>query len=115
MPDERESPSAGWREVYREMEAATNAEDATRPCPDCGRTCRNVLRDVYECPDHGVFRASGARSDASRAGGSERDGGESGRSDAEEGGRSNAEEGGGSNAEEDDDRERRTRGSAGRA
>ena len=114
MPDERESPSAGWREVYREMGAATDAEDATRPCPDCGRTCGNVLRDAYECPDHGLFRASGARSTASRAGGNERDGGESG-ADAEKGGRSDAGETEGPVADESDERERRTRGSAGRA
>jgi hypothetical protein len=58
MVDERESPSAGWREVYREMEADPSAEEATHPCPDCGRTCENVFRDVYECEEHGVFRAS---------------------------------------------------------
>ena len=58
MPDERESPSAGWLEVCREMDAATDVEEATRRCPDCGRTCRNVIRDVYECDEHGVFRAS---------------------------------------------------------
>jgi hypothetical protein len=58
MVDERESPSAEWREVYREMEADPSAEEATRPCPDCGHTCENVLRDVYECEEHGVFRAS---------------------------------------------------------
>jgi hypothetical protein len=63
MVDERESPSAGWREVYHEMDADPNVEDATRPCPDCGRTCRSVLRDVYECDEHGVFRASARSSD----------------------------------------------------
>ena len=68
MVDERESPSAGWREVYDEMAADPNVEEATRPCPDCGRHCENVLRDVYECEDHGVFRAS-----ASDDGGEESD------------------------------------------
>ncbi|WP_137286583.1 hypothetical protein [Halorussus salinisoli] len=57
MVDERESPSGGWREVYHEMEVPTDVEEPTHPCPDCGRSCTNVLRDVYECEDHGVFRA----------------------------------------------------------
>ena len=58
MVEERGSPSAGWREVYREMDADTNAEESTVPCPDCGRTCRHVVRNVHECDEHGVFRAS---------------------------------------------------------
>ena len=58
MVDERESPSAGWREVYDEMEADPDVEAATHRCPDCGQQCENVLRDVYECEEHGVFRAS---------------------------------------------------------
>jgi hypothetical protein len=58
MVEERESPSAGWREVYREMDADTNAEESTVPCPDCGRTCPHAVRNVYECDEHGVFRAS---------------------------------------------------------
>lgn len=58
MVDERESPSAGWREIYDAMEADPYVEEATHRCPDCGRTCENVLRDVYECEEHGVFRAS---------------------------------------------------------
>lgn len=64
MPDERESPSAGWRDVCREMDAATDVEEATRRCPDCGRTCPNVLRDVYECDDHGLFRPGEKGADA---------------------------------------------------
>ncbi|PSP57123.1 hypothetical protein BRC82_00800 [Halobacteriales archaeon QS_1_67_19] len=56
MVEDRRSPSAGWREVYSEMEADTDVEAPTARCPDCGRRCRNLLRDVYECPDHGVFR-----------------------------------------------------------
>ncbi len=62
MVDERESPSAGWREVYREMDADPSAEEPTYPCPDCGRSCRNLVRDVYECDEHGVFRASASGS-----------------------------------------------------
>ena len=58
MVDERESPSAGWCEVYDEMEADPDVEEATHRCPDCGQQCENVLRDVYECEEHGVFRAS---------------------------------------------------------
>ncbi|WP_135824901.1 hypothetical protein [Halorussus ruber] len=67
MVDERESPSAGWREVYREMDADTRIEEATARCPDCGRTSENVARDVYDCEEHGLFRASAAGGDASDA------------------------------------------------
>jgi hypothetical protein len=71
MTDDRESPSGGWREVYREMEADADVEAPTRRCPDCGRTCETVLRDAYECPDNGVFRPStdggGAASDTESA------------------------------------------------
>ncbi|WP_435180634.1 hypothetical protein [Halorussus sp. AFM4] len=59
MVDDRESPSAGWREVYHEMEADPNVEEPTARCPDCGRPCENVARDVYDCEEHGLFRASG--------------------------------------------------------
>jgi len=72
MGDDRESPSAGWREVYREMDADPSAEEPTHSCPDCGRTCRNLLRDVYECDEHGVFRASARGSDESATADSER-------------------------------------------
>lgn len=58
MVDDRESPSAGWREVYREMDADTRIEDPTAPCPDCGQACQHVARDVYDCAEHGLFRAS---------------------------------------------------------
>ena len=64
MVDECESPSAGWREVYSEMAADPGAEEAAHVCPDCGRTCENLLRDVYECEEHGVFRASASADDA---------------------------------------------------
>lgn len=67
MVDDRASPSAGWREVYDAMDADPDAEEPTRPCPDCGRRSANVLRDAYECEEHGVFRAS------SRATGSDAD------------------------------------------
>lgn len=72
MPDERESPSTGWREVCEAMDADTAVEEPTHSCPDCARTCENVLRDVYECPEHGVFRPSsdeGAGSDDATADG----------------------------------------------
>ena len=65
MVDERRSPSAGWRTVYHEMATDPNVEEATHPCPDCGRHCENVLHDVYECADHGVFRASASDGDSS--------------------------------------------------
>ncbi|USZ66966.1 hypothetical protein NGM10_09500 [Halorussus salilacus] len=68
MPRERESPSAGWREVYRELDAATDAEEATRACPYCGRTCENVLRDLYDCDEHGVFRPSTEGRDSAESG-----------------------------------------------
>ncbi|NHN60811.1 MULTISPECIES: hypothetical protein [Halorussus] len=60
MVDDRESPSAGWREVYREMDAATDVEEPTARCLDCGRPCEHVAREVYDCEEHGLFRASGA-------------------------------------------------------
>jgi hypothetical protein len=63
MVDERESPSTGWREVYREMATDSDAEEATCACPDCGRSCENLIRDVYECEEHGVFRASASTAD----------------------------------------------------
>lgn len=50
--------------MCREMDAATDVEEATRRCPDCGRTCRNVLRDVYECDEHGLFRPGEGGADA---------------------------------------------------
>ena len=87
MPDERESPSGGWREVYREMDADPNAEEAVAPCPDCGAECSNLIADVYECPDHGVFRAPAARSEAAAerrdAEGDRRDGAEDGPNESE--------------------------------
>ncbi|UPV75857.1 hypothetical protein M0R89_07290 [Halorussus limi] len=81
MVDERESPSAGWREVYREMDADTGIEEATRSCPECARTCENVARDVYDCEEHGLFRAS-AEDDASETSASDSD-----RNDPASGGR----------------------------
>ena len=59
MGDDRESPSAGWREVYHEMAVDPGVEAPTARCPDCGRPCENVARDVYDCGEHGLFRASG--------------------------------------------------------
>lgn len=56
MPDERESPSAGWQEVCREMGADTGVEEALARCPRCGRTCPNVAGDLYDCERHGLFR-----------------------------------------------------------
>lgn len=64
MVDERESPSAGWHEVYDEMGADPDVEEATHRCPDCGQQCENVLRDVYECDEHGIFRASASDGDS---------------------------------------------------
>ncbi|NEU58446.1 hypothetical protein [Halorussus sp. MSC15.2] len=98
MPDERQSPSAGWREVYHEMEATADVEDATHPCPDCGRTAENVARDVYDCEEHGLFRAY-AR-DGERSSTEERSGDDTGESDGED-------------ADTPDERVNRTRGSAG--
>jgi hypothetical protein len=63
MPDERESPSAGWREVSREMGVDTDIEEATARCPDCERTCPNVAGDAYDCAAHGLFRPGDRRSD----------------------------------------------------
>ena len=66
MVEDRASPSAGWREVYDEMGVDADAEESTRDCPDCGRRCDGVLGDVYECPDHGVFRASASDDESER-------------------------------------------------
>jgi len=55
MPGERESPSAGWRDVYREMDVDTGVEEATARCPDCERTCPNVGGDAYDCAVHGLY------------------------------------------------------------
>ncbi|UPW01940.1 hypothetical protein M0R88_07540 [Halorussus gelatinilyticus] len=87
MVDERASPSAGWREVYHEMDADPNVEAATRSCPDCGQTCENVLREVYECEEHGVFRAS---ADGSESADAESDGSSDAREDADREGRRRA-------------------------
>jgi len=65
MPDERDSPSAGWREVYRELDVDTGIEDATARCPDCGRTCSNVAGDAYDCAVHGLFRPGDGQPDGS--------------------------------------------------
>lgn len=67
MPDERESPSGGWREVYDEMDAETRIEDATHRCPTCGHDCSNVVRNVYDCAEHGLFRVSGDAEDPARS------------------------------------------------
>ncbi|WP_115864629.1 hypothetical protein [Halorussus litoreus] len=67
MVDDRASPSAGWREVAREMGVSTDAEEPVRGCPTCGRESKNVLRDVYECEEHGVFRASAGAGEDSPA------------------------------------------------
>ncbi|MFC4448583.1 hypothetical protein [Halorussus aquaticus] len=84
MPDERESPSAGWREVYHEMEASADVEDATHPCPDCGRTAENVARDVYDCEKHGLFRADARDDGTERSRAGESDGDERDRADDDE-------------------------------
>lgn len=85
MVDDRSSPSAGWRAVHHAMAADPDVEEPVRACPDCGRRCEHVLRDAYECAEHGVFRATDAAGDGSLAdesdeGDSHRD--ESGESDS---------------------------------
>ncbi|WP_134668461.1 hypothetical protein [Halorussus marinus] len=65
MPDERESPSAGWRGVCREMAVDTGIEAATARCPDCDRPCPNVAGDAYDCVAHGLFRPGEDRSEDS--------------------------------------------------
>ena len=82
MVDERESPSAGWREVYHELEADAGIEEATHPCPDCGRACANVARDVYDCEEHDLFRAFAADETVSRTAESEPDGSDPSESDS---------------------------------
>ena len=82
MVDERESPSAGWREVYHELEVDAGIEAATHPCPDCSRACETVARDVYDCEQHGLFRAFDGGDTASRTAGGETDGSDPSESDS---------------------------------
>lgn len=55
MPDERSSPSGGWRSVYDAMETDTSVEPSERSCPDCGRPSEHLFRDVYHCDEHGYW------------------------------------------------------------
>ena len=57
MPEERTSPSDGWRAVYREMNVSASAEATA--CPDCGDDSTLVRADTYWCPTHGTFAARG--------------------------------------------------------
>ncbi|MFC7155097.1 hypothetical protein ACFQPA_06460 [Halomarina halobia] len=59
MPDERSSPSAGWREVYRAMDAPEPTDEDRRDCPDCGDDSPRVRGDTYWCPKHGTWRPRG--------------------------------------------------------
>ena len=56
MVDDRSSPSAGWREVYAEMEVSTSIEDDEAACPDCGDRSPRIFRGVYHCERHGYWR-----------------------------------------------------------
>lgn len=58
MVDDRSSPSAGWREVYAEMEVDTSIEDDEEPCPDCGRRSPQVFHAIYRCERHGYWNAT---------------------------------------------------------
>lgn len=53
MPDDRESPSAGWEEVYEAMHVATDVEEAAS-CPDCGEAAVRIDEDRLFCADHGT-------------------------------------------------------------
>ncbi|WP_458207289.1 hypothetical protein [Haladaptatus sp. NG-SE-30] len=55
MPDERDSPSGGWQDVYDAMGAERSAEGPARPCPDCGGESTRIFRRVFECDEHGVW------------------------------------------------------------
>ncbi|MFB9805476.1 hypothetical protein ACFFQF_08935 [Haladaptatus pallidirubidus] len=55
MPDERTSPSSGWKEVYDAMETDTSAESPANPCPTCGSESNRVFQRVFECEEHGVW------------------------------------------------------------
>lgn len=57
MPDDRDSPSAGWREVYEAMSVDPDVEPDDRPCPECGESGDRVLDAIYVCGDHGAWRA----------------------------------------------------------
>lgn len=55
MPDDRSSPSAGWREVYAEMGVDTSIEDDEEACPECGRRSPRIYRTVFHCERHGYW------------------------------------------------------------
>ncbi|WP_227375010.1 hypothetical protein [Haladaptatus halobius] len=55
MPDERTSPSGGWKDVYESMDVETSAEGPAHPCPECGAESTRVFRRVFECEEHGVW------------------------------------------------------------
>lgn len=54
MPGERESPSAGWEEVYAAMHVSTEVEELA-PCPDCGEETIRIDEERLFCTDHGTF------------------------------------------------------------
>jgi hypothetical protein len=53
VPDERDSPSAGWEEVYEAMGVSTDVEEAA-PCPDCREEAIRIDDDRLFCTDHGT-------------------------------------------------------------
>lgn len=56
MPEERTSPSGGWREVYGAMDASTDYEPAdTLDCPDCGDDSPRIREETFWCPNHGTW------------------------------------------------------------
>ncbi|WP_254537856.1 hypothetical protein [Halomarina litorea] len=55
MPDERSSPSGGWREVYREMGVSTRFEADSLDCPDCGGDSPRLHGQTFWCPTHGTW------------------------------------------------------------
>ncbi len=62
MPDDRESPSTCWEEVYEAMGAATDVESGdaeeprVSPCPECGRPSDRVEDGAFVCEEHGAWR-----------------------------------------------------------
>lgn len=69
MPDDRESPSTCWEEVYAAMGAATDhdpGEDEERrrsPCPECGEPSDRVVGDTYVCEEHGTWQTTDQTTD----------------------------------------------------
>jgi len=58
MPEERSSPSTGWRGVYAEMDVSTKFEGNSLDCPSCGGDSPRLHGQTFWCPTHGTWEAA---------------------------------------------------------